>query len=92
MSGEIKIKFGEVEKKLIKLHTSSNALISSLPTDIGGNTVLDVVAKLNTLNSTLSKVVQSYKSLCLKNEEATSQAVQSMKETDEKIAVSMTFR
>lgn len=92
MSGEIKIKYGEVDEALSNLISSANTLKSSVPQGIQGSNVLDSVEKLETLNQSLNKVLESYQLLLMKNAESTKQSIQAMKDTDQQLSSSMKIR
>ncbi|MGE7763991.1 YwqI/YxiC family protein [Peribacillus sp. NPDC096540] len=86
MGAEIKVKQEEIEQALTTLKSSTNALQTSIPSNIDGNNVLDVVNKLNRLNQTMQQVTEAYKSLLLQNEEATRRSVEFMVETDQQLS------
>ncbi|HZG70415.1 MAG TPA: YwqI/YxiC family protein [Chondromyces sp.] len=86
MSDQIKIVYEDVEQALTKLKSSTQMIDTSFPSSIGGENVLDTVTKLNEINQALQQLTEAYKALLLKNEEATRQSVQAMKETDEQVA------
>jgi superfamily I DNA and/or RNA helicase len=92
MSGEIKIKYGEVDEALSNLISSTNTLKPSSPQGIQGSNVLDSVEKLETLNQSLNKLLESYKLLIMNNAESTKQSVQAMKDTDQELSSSMKIR
>lgn len=86
MSTEIKIRYGEVEQALSRLKDSTQALDTSMPSNIGGKNVLEVINRLNELNGKMKVLLTAYKTLLQQNENSTQHSVQMMREADEKLA------
>ncbi|WP_019240852.1 MULTISPECIES: YwqI/YxiC family protein [Bacillus] len=82
MSTEVKIQYGEVEKALSQLRSAIQSLETNIPSNIGGQNVLDIVERLNKLNSQLEETLAAYKDLLMRNEQATVDSVDMMEETD----------
>ncbi|MGE6259915.1 YwqI/YxiC family protein [Heyndrickxia sporothermodurans] len=87
MSTEIKIQYKEVEQALANLRAKTKSLTTTFPTNIGGENQLDVLQRLNELGSDLQKLLNIYQSFLVKNEKATKEAVESMKELDERVSL-----
>lgn len=89
MSNEIKIIYEEVEKGLSTLKTATEAVSTTFTECIQGDNMLDTKEIINALNVSLQNLVKEYQTLLLANEQATHDAVQTMKETDEHLGTSM---
>lgn len=87
VSKEIKIRYNEVEKVLMKVKTSAN--FQHTAPSIEGSNQLNAVKKINDINKDLAILAQSYQTLLLANIEATQSSVETMKETDEAISASI---
>ncbi|MFN2746615.1 MULTISPECIES: YwqI/YxiC family protein [Bacillus] len=89
MSQEIKVNSGEVKHTLSQLKHSAQGIKSSVPTDIGGKNHLDVVKKIEGMNKDLKKLTKAYASALSKQIIQTESAVETMKDTDKKLASSI---
>ncbi|MFT0802638.1 YwqI/YxiC family protein [Bacillus swezeyi] len=89
MSQEIKVKTGEVKEALSKLQHSAEALKPNVPTDIKGKNNLDVVKKIEDMNKDLKELTKAYASALSKQIAQTESAVETMKDTDNKLASSI---
>ncbi|MEC1260097.1 YwqI/YxiC family protein [Bacillus swezeyi] len=89
MSQEIKVKTGEVKHALSKLKHSAEGIKSSVPTDISGKNHLDVVKKIEEMNKDLKELAETYASALSKQIAQTESAVETMKDTDKKLASSI---
>ncbi|ATH94348.1 hypothetical protein ACH95_03330 [Bacillus glycinifermentans] len=89
MSQEIKVKTGEVKQALSKLKHSAHAIKPSVPTDIKGQNKLDVADKIEDMNKDLKKLTAAYASALSKQIAQTESAVETMKDTDKKLASSI---
>ncbi len=85
MSTEIKIKQNVIDQELSKMKSSTNALHTSLPSAVGEDNVLTAVQKWKVLHQEYEKMLESYKTLLIQNEEASQQVVQSMIELDDQL-------
>ncbi|MGN1402409.1 MAG: YwqI/YxiC family protein [Bacillus sp. (in: firmicutes)] len=86
MDSEIKIIYTEVEQALEKLRSTADTLDSVKLQKVEGETILDVANKINTLNETLTSIMETYKQVLLDNERSTSRSIQAMKEVDESLS------
>ncbi|MBL5783054.1 hypothetical protein B5V88_12720 [Heyndrickxia sporothermodurans] len=86
MSTEIKVQYTEIAQKLANLQSKAKSLKTSFPTDIGGKNHMDVISRLNEIGADVQKILHSYQSFLLKSENATKEAIKSMKELDERVS------
>lgn len=86
MSTEIKIRQNDIDQALSKMKSATTALHTSLPAEVGAGNELIIVQKWQDLHQALEQMIESYKFLLQQNEEAASQAVQSMVDLDEKLS------
>lgn len=89
MSGEIKIRYSDVEQELSKVESAVQQVDATYPSGIGEGNVLDVVTRLNELSNDLQQVIEQYQALVLKNVESTRQSLDIMQETDHQIGSSI---
>ncbi|WP_152640097.1 YwqI/YxiC family protein [Virgibacillus necropolis] len=91
MSVEIKLIHADVEKALAGLKASIQTLETSFSKSMQGENRLDTVTKLNEINQSFERVLNSYQTLLVNNQEATSNAAESFKQTEEKVASRINF-
>ncbi|WEZ08545.1 YwqI/YxiC family protein [Priestia flexa] len=89
MGQEIKVQYSYVEAVLKQLQTATQALDTSMPTEIGGDNVLDAVKVLNKINEALSGVLDAYQALLIQSTEMATNSVELWKETDMKLSNTM---
>ncbi|WFE14220.1 YwqI/YxiC family protein [Bacillus atrophaeus] len=89
MSQEIKVNTSKVKQALSKLNQSAHAIKPHKPTDINGQNHLDVIKKIETMNNDLQNLTKAYASALSKQIAQTEQAVNMMKDADEKLSASI---
>ncbi|MBO0589179.1 YwqI/YxiC family protein [Sporosarcina sp. E16_8] len=85
MSTEVKIIYADVESKIGDMTNATTLLGPKAEPPITGNT-LDVVTKLTELSTKLDTLLTSYQKVLLANSVTTTNSVQFMRESDEKVA------
>ncbi|MGY3835619.1 YwqI/YxiC family protein [Bacillus atrophaeus] len=89
MSQEIKVNTSKVKQALSKLNQSAHAIKPHIPTDINGQNHLDVIKKIENMNNDLQSLTKAYASALSKQIAQTEQAVNMMKDADEKLSASI---
>ncbi len=85
MSTEVKIVYADVESKVGDMTNAATVLNPKAEPPITGNT-LDVVTKLTELSAKLETLLTRYQTVLLANSATTTNSVQFMSESDEKVA------
>ncbi|MFJ5793808.1 YwqI/YxiC family protein [Bacillus atrophaeus] len=89
MSQEIKVNTSKVKQALSKLNQSAHAIKPHILTDINGQNQLDVIKKIENMNNDLQNLTKAYASALSKQIAQTEQAVNMMKDADEKLSASI---
>ncbi|NYF23596.1 YwqI/YxiC family protein [Sporosarcina sp. JAI121] len=88
MTTEVKIVYADVESKTSDMTNATTALNSKAEPPITGNT-LDVVTKLTELSTKLETLLTRYQTVLQANIATTTNSVQFMRESDDKVASAM---
>ena len=91
MAGEVKLVFQPVEQVSNQLNESAGAMQHNFSSKIEGKSELDFVTKINDLNTAYSALMGAYQEMLLEHIETTKQTTKAFKNTDEKLASSISF-
>ncbi|WP_342514986.1 YwqI/YxiC family protein [Sporosarcina sp. FSL K6-1522] len=85
MATEVKIVYADVEAQLADMNKAAESLKPEAEKAITGNT-LDVVTKLTELSTQLEQLLERYQKVLLANCQTTTNSIEFMRESDEKIS------
>jgi Family of unknown function (DUF5344) len=91
MSEEVKINYTPIEKALVNLKTSAQAMDYDIVDDFQGDNMLDMITKINEINHLLEEVLSTYQSLLLEHGQSTVEAINQFVESEQAIASSIQF-
>lgn len=91
MSEEVKINYTPIEKALVNLKTSAQAMDYDIVDDCQGDNMLDMITKINEINHLLEEVLSTYQSLLLEHGQSTVEAINQFVESEQAIASSIQF-
>ena len=89
MSSEIKIEFSPIEKALIDLRTSINALDTTLAEEFEEGNELEMVDECNEIKTYYDELFASYEALLIHNIESTDDAVETIQEIERVIGINI---
>ncbi|MED4532072.1 DUF5344 family protein [Metabacillus fastidiosus] len=82
----MKVRYGDVEASVFKIDSRTETLQTDAGKEIASGNKLNIVKKLNELNSLLEEVGKAYKQLIRENNESVRKSLQELKETDVKLS------
>lgn len=86
MGEAIKVTKEPIQSALDDLSASTESIATTFSSEITGNNKLDTVQKINHIKQQYDAALKSYQTLLKQHIKATNEAVESMAETDEKLA------
>ncbi len=86
MSDLIRLVKLDIESALSEVKTTANALEADYATTDLGENVLEMAEKFVEINQTLTTVLKTYQELLIHNEAATKQLIETMEQTEERVA------
>ncbi|KOO43020.1 YwqI/YxiC family protein [Priestia koreensis] len=89
MSKEIKVNYAIVEKSISELEAAGQEFTAKYPFHIGNGNTMDLVNKINSINADLQTIVSTYQTLLVQHAKLTSQAIDKMKEADQRLSTDM---
>ncbi|WP_019244410.1 MULTISPECIES: DUF5344 family protein [Bacillus] len=92
MTQEMKIHYGDVETAVSKIENASDAFETTLIKDIASGNELDVVKKLNELNSMLEEVGLAYKKVLKENNQSVIRSIHNIETADQSLSSSIMAR
>ena len=92
MNQNIILRMGEINESLKNIQAATESFEPALLKDMASSNHLDVVTRLNELNTQLEDVARVYKNLLTTNNDSATNAIQDFKEVDDTISASIRSR
>lgn len=89
MSQEVKVQYGHVENAISKIDSASQSFETTLLKNMAAGNELEVVNKLNELNTQLEEVCKAYKEILKTNNLSVRTTLQDLKAVDHQLSASI---